>query len=218
MVLTYTDAFAFACALAAVRGGVATNRVQHKQQAIWDSTNEVRHTPILRCRTRRPHPRPWSVLLEPPGSYDEFGFADGLGLLLDKEADACDSRAWRAASKEAELRWPAVDVDFRSPDPDRRPLRPRASGQDIAARAGKFSSEPRTRRGLRDLLEVVEDWVSLDHSGQPDPRGKRYAALSDHLGRGDPSPLLQTSHHIALKGRPCAGANQIRSRRPEEPA
>jgi DNA replication protein DnaC len=55
--------------------------------------------------------------LASPGTYDELGFADRLGLLVDKEADARDSRRLAARLKAAKLRQPAAveDVDFRSP-------------------------------------------------------------------------------------------------------
>ncbi len=44
-------------------------------------------------------------------------FADRLGLLVDKEADARDSRRLAARLKAAKLRYPAAveDIDFRSP-------------------------------------------------------------------------------------------------------
>jgi DNA replication protein DnaC len=55
--------------------------------------------------------------LATPGTYDELGFADRLGLLVDKEADARDSRRLAARLKAAKLRQPAAveDIDFRSP-------------------------------------------------------------------------------------------------------
>ena len=51
------------------------------------------------------------------GQYDELGFCDRLGLLVDKEADARDSRRLASRLKAARLRHQAVieDVDFRSP-------------------------------------------------------------------------------------------------------
>jgi DNA replication protein DnaC len=55
--------------------------------------------------------------LATPGTYDELGFADRLGLLVDKEADARDSRRLATRLKAAKLRHRATveDVDFRSP-------------------------------------------------------------------------------------------------------
>ena len=53
-----------------------------------------------------------------PGTYDELSFADRLGLLVDKEADARDSRRLAARLKAAKLRYPAAcveDIDFRQP-------------------------------------------------------------------------------------------------------
>ena len=52
-----------------------------------------------------------------PGTYDELSFADRLGLLVDKEADARDSRRLAARLKAAKLRHPASieDIDFRAP-------------------------------------------------------------------------------------------------------
>lgn len=58
-----------------------------------------------------------SEQLSAPGTYDEIPFADRLGLLVDKEADARDSRRLAARLKAAKLRYPAAieDIDFRSP-------------------------------------------------------------------------------------------------------
>jgi DNA replication protein DnaC len=55
--------------------------------------------------------------LAQPGTYDELSFSDRLGLLVDKEADARDSRRLQTRLKAAKLRYPASieDVDFRSP-------------------------------------------------------------------------------------------------------
>jgi DNA replication protein DnaC len=55
--------------------------------------------------------------LSAPGTYDELAFADRLGLLVDKEVDARDSRRLAARLKAAKLRYPAAleDIDFRSP-------------------------------------------------------------------------------------------------------
>jgi len=55
--------------------------------------------------------------LSAPGTYDELSFADRLGLLVDKEADARDSRRLAARLKAAKLRYPAAveDIDFKAP-------------------------------------------------------------------------------------------------------
>jgi DNA replication protein DnaC len=55
--------------------------------------------------------------LEAAGTYDGLAFADRLGLLVDKEADARDSRRLATRLKAAKLRYPASieDIDFRSP-------------------------------------------------------------------------------------------------------
>ncbi len=52
-----------------------------------------------------------------PGTYDELSFADRLGLLVDKESDARDSRRLAARLKAAKLRHPASieDIDLRAP-------------------------------------------------------------------------------------------------------
>ena len=58
-----------------------------------------------------------SEQLSAPGTYDGLTFADRLGLLVDKEADARDSRRLAARLKSAKLRYPAAveDIDFRAP-------------------------------------------------------------------------------------------------------
>jgi len=55
--------------------------------------------------------------LSAPGTYDELSFADRLGLLVDKEADARDSRRLAARLKAAKLRHQASveDLDWRAP-------------------------------------------------------------------------------------------------------
>jgi len=55
--------------------------------------------------------------LTAPGHYDELSFADRLGLLVEREADARDSRRLASRLKAAKLRYPAAieDVEFRSP-------------------------------------------------------------------------------------------------------
>ena len=58
-----------------------------------------------------------SEQLEAPGTYDELSFADRLGLLVNKEADARDSRRLTARLKAAKLRHQASveDIDWRAP-------------------------------------------------------------------------------------------------------
>jgi DNA replication protein DnaC len=55
--------------------------------------------------------------LSSPGHYDELSFTDRLGLLVDREADARDSRRLATRLKAAKLRYPASveDLDFRVP-------------------------------------------------------------------------------------------------------
>lgn len=55
--------------------------------------------------------------LTAPGTYDGLAFADRLGLLVDKEADARDSRRLAARLKAAKLRYPASveELDFKAP-------------------------------------------------------------------------------------------------------
>jgi DNA replication protein DnaC len=55
--------------------------------------------------------------LSAPGTYDGLSFADRLGLLVDKEADARDSRRLAARLKTAKLRYPASveELDFKAP-------------------------------------------------------------------------------------------------------
>ena len=52
-----------------------------------------------------------------PGPWGELSFEDRLGLLVDREADARDSRRLASRLKAAKLRYPAAmeDVDFRTP-------------------------------------------------------------------------------------------------------
>ena len=52
-----------------------------------------------------------------PGPWSELSFEDRLGLLVDQEADARDSRALARRLKTAKLRYPAAveDIDFRAP-------------------------------------------------------------------------------------------------------
>jgi len=52
-----------------------------------------------------------------PGPWDECSFEDRLGLLVDREADARDSRRLATRLRAAKLRYPAAieDIDFRSP-------------------------------------------------------------------------------------------------------
>jgi DNA replication protein DnaC len=55
--------------------------------------------------------------LAAPGTYAELCFEDRLGLLVDKEADARDSRRLATRLKAAKLRYPAAveDLDWASP-------------------------------------------------------------------------------------------------------
>jgi len=55
--------------------------------------------------------------LATPGPWDELSFTDRLGLLVDREADARDSRRLATRLKAAKLRYGAAveDIDFRSP-------------------------------------------------------------------------------------------------------
>jgi DNA replication protein DnaC len=74
--------------------------------------------------------------LEQPGTYDELTFSDRLGLLVDREADARDSRRLLRRLKEAKLRYPAAveDIDFRSPRGlDRSVVLALAEGRFVAA-------------------------------------------------------------------------------------
>lgn len=52
-----------------------------------------------------------------PGPWTELSFEDRLGLLIDAEADARDTRRLARRLKEAKLRYPAAveDIDFRTP-------------------------------------------------------------------------------------------------------
>jgi DNA replication protein DnaC len=55
--------------------------------------------------------------LATPGPWSDLAFEDRLGLLVDREADARDSRALARRLKAAKLRYPAAieDLDLRSP-------------------------------------------------------------------------------------------------------
>ena len=55
--------------------------------------------------------------LSMPGAYAELSFEDRLGLLVDKEADARDSRRLKTRLRMAKLRYPASveDLDLRAP-------------------------------------------------------------------------------------------------------
>lgn len=52
-----------------------------------------------------------------PGPWNELSFEDRLGLLVDREADARDSRRLATRLRAAKLRYPAAveDIDFRAP-------------------------------------------------------------------------------------------------------
>ena len=72
-----------------------------------------------------------------PGTYDELSFSDRLGLLVDREADARDSRRLQRRLKEAKLRYPASieDIDFRAPRGlDRSVVLALAEARFVAAR------------------------------------------------------------------------------------
>jgi DNA replication protein DnaC len=53
----------------------------------------------------------------PSGPWNELDFCDRLGLLVDREADARDSRRIATRLKAAKLRYPAAleDIDWRTP-------------------------------------------------------------------------------------------------------
>ena len=55
--------------------------------------------------------------LTTPGPWNELSFEERLGLLVDKEADARDSRRLRTRLRAAKLRYPAAleDLDLRAP-------------------------------------------------------------------------------------------------------
>lgn len=55
--------------------------------------------------------------LATPGPWNDLAFEDRLGLLVDREADARDSRALTRRLKAAKLRYPAAveDLDLRAP-------------------------------------------------------------------------------------------------------
>ena len=55
--------------------------------------------------------------LEDPGHFRDLSFEDRLGLLVDKEADARDSRRLKMRLRVAKLRYPASveDLDLRTP-------------------------------------------------------------------------------------------------------
>ncbi|HXY42844.1 MAG TPA: IS21-like element helper ATPase IstB [Acidimicrobiales bacterium] len=75
--------------------------------------------------------------LATPGTYEELSFSDRLGLLVDREADARDSRRLQRRLKEAKLRYPASveDVDFRAPRGlDRSVVLSLAEARFVAAR------------------------------------------------------------------------------------
>jgi DNA replication protein DnaC len=77
-----------------------------------------------------------SEQLATPGTYDELSFSDRLGLLVDREADARDSRRLATRLKAAKLRYPACieDVDFRAPRGlDRSVVLALAEGRFVAA-------------------------------------------------------------------------------------
>ena len=74
--------------------------------------------------------------LAAPGTYGELAFEERLGLLVDKEADARDSRRLALRLKAAKLRYPAAveDLDWASPRGlDRSAIASLAQGSWVAA-------------------------------------------------------------------------------------
>lgn len=79
--------------------------------------------------------------LATPGTYDELACSDRLGLLVDREADARDSRRLARRLKEAKLRYPTSveDVDFGS-------ARSRPLGRARTRRGSLCRGAPECRR------------------------------------------------------------------------
>lgn len=74
--------------------------------------------------------------LEAPGTYEPLGFSDRLGLLVDKEADARETRRLATRLRAAKLRYQASveDIDFASPRGlDRSVVLSLAEGRFVAA-------------------------------------------------------------------------------------
>ena len=143
--------------------------------------------------------------LSAPGTYDELAFADRLGLLVDKEADARDSRRLAARLKAAKLRYPAAveDIDFRSPQG------PRPLGDIGVGPGGMGEGAPQRARHRLDRL-----WQELPRlcAGQRGRPPGPYCALPAHaevVGRPGPRagrrPLRPHPFPDGARRRPRAG-------------
>ena len=120
--------------------------------------------------------------LSAPGTYDGLSFADRLGLLVDKEADARDSRRLAARLKAAKLRYPAAveDIDFRSPEG------PRPLGDAGLGPGGMGERAPQRDRHRPDRLRQELRRLCAGQRGRA-PRP--YCALPAHaevIGRPGP--------------------------------
>src|SRR5437016_4454126 len=111
--------------------------------------------------------------LAAPGTFAELSFEDRLGLLVDKEADARDSRRLAARLKAAKLRYPAAieDLDWHAP---------RGLKREVV--------EERAQR--RSTLVASQLPVEAWHGAMSDPT----------LAEAILDRLLQASHRIALQG------------------
>ena len=91
--------------------------------------------------------------LSAPGTYDELSFADRLGLLVDKEADARDSRRLAERLKAAKLRHPATveDIDFQGPE-GAGPLRHIGPGPGVLGERAPQRAHHRPHRVRQELL------------------------------------------------------------------
>jgi len=81
-----------------------------------------------------------------PGGFAELPFCDRLGLLVDQEADARDSRRLKMRLKVAKLRYPASieDLDLRRPRGlDRSLVMERKTGPSSRDQEGRLGSLPR---------------------------------------------------------------------------
>ena len=80
-----------------------------------------------------------------PGLYAELTFEDRLGLLVDQEADARDSRRLKTRLRMAKLRYPAAveDLDLRAPRGlDRRLVAELATGSWVTQRHNAVLTGP----------------------------------------------------------------------------
>jgi DNA replication protein DnaC len=80
-----------------------------------------------------------------PGLYAELTFEDRLGLLVDQEADARDSRRLKTRLRLAKLRYPAAveDLDLRAPRGlDRRLVAELATGSWVTQRHNAVLTGP----------------------------------------------------------------------------